>query len=141
MSSAPPSDSDTYITSKQNVVPKVAFTGRRPPLHLDPPEHTPYRRAFSPLLAPQRVARFEPEIRSISRELLGRMAAQGGGDICEEFSSRMPIRVFNAWMNLQPEQSAQLAEVGSPLQRRGAVQRRGGDQGNQPASSTRWRAR
>jgi cytochrome P450 len=105
-------DSDTYITSKQNVVPKVAFTGRRPPLHLDPPEHTPYRRALSPLLAPQRVARFEPEIRSISRELLGRMVAQGGGDICEEFSSRMPIRVFNAWMNLQPEQSAQLAEVG-----------------------------
>lgn len=106
------SDSDTYITSKQNVVPKVAFTGRRPPLHLDPPEHTPYRRAFSPLLAPQRVARFEPEIRSISRELLGRMVAQGGGDICEEFSSRMPIRVFNAWMNLKPEQSASLAEVG-----------------------------
>ena len=31
----------TFITSKQNVVPKVAFTGRRPPLHLDPPEHTP----------------------------------------------------------------------------------------------------
>ncbi len=29
-------DSDLYITSKQNVVPKVAFTGRRPPLHLDP---------------------------------------------------------------------------------------------------------
>jgi cytochrome P450 len=105
-------DSDTYITSKQNVVPKVAFTGRRPPLHLDPPEHTPYRRAISPLLAPQRVARFEPEIRSISRELLGRMVAQGGGDICEEFFSRMPIRVFNAWMNLLPEQSAQLAEVG-----------------------------
>ncbi|MFO1503335.1 MAG: cytochrome P450 [Steroidobacteraceae bacterium] len=106
------SDSDTFITSKQNVVPKVAFTGRRPPLHLDPPEHTPYRRAFSPLLAPQRVARFEAEIRSISRELLGRMVAQGGGDICEEFSSRMPIRVFNAWMNLKPEQSASLAEVG-----------------------------
>ena len=105
-------DSDTYITSKQNVVPKVAFTGRRPPLHLDPPEHTPYRRALSPLLAPQRVARFEPEIRRISRELLGRMVVQGGGDICEEFSSRLPILVFNAWMNLRPEQSAQLAEVG-----------------------------
>jgi cytochrome P450 len=105
-------DSDTYITSKQNVVPKVAFTGRRPPLHLDPPEHTPYRRALSPLLSPQRVAPFEPEIRSICRELLGGMVAQGGGDICEEFSSRMPIRVFNAWMNLLPEQSAQLAEVG-----------------------------
>src|SRR5690606_41705326 len=38
--------SDVYITSRQNVVPKLAFTGRRPPLHLDPPEHTPYRRAL-----------------------------------------------------------------------------------------------
>jgi cytochrome P450 len=105
-------DSDTYITSKQNVVPKVAFTGRRPPLHLDPPEHTPYRRALTPLLAPQRVARFETEIRRVCRELLGRMVAQGGGDICEEFSSRMPILVFNAWMNLPAEQSSALAEVG-----------------------------
>ena len=26
------SDSATFITSKQNVIPKVAFTGRRPPL-------------------------------------------------------------------------------------------------------------
>ncbi len=56
-------DSDVYITSKQNVVPKVAFTGRRPPLHLDPPEHTPYRRALAPLLTPSRVARYEPVIR------------------------------------------------------------------------------
>src|SRR5687768_15490327 len=50
-------DSDTFVTSKQNVIPKVAFTGRRPPLHLDPPEHTPYRRAISPLLTPREVAR------------------------------------------------------------------------------------
>jgi cytochrome P450 len=105
-------DSELYITSKQNVVPKVAFTGRRPPLHLDPPEHTPYRRALSPLLSPQRVARFEPVIRDICRELLSAMAVKGGGDVCEEFSSRMPIRVFNAWMNLPPAQAAALAEVG-----------------------------
>jgi len=105
-------DSELYITSKQNVVPKVAFTGRRPPLHLDPPEHTPYRRALSPLLSPQRVARYEPVIRDICRELLSGMAARGGGDICEEFSSRMPIRVFNAWMSLPQALADTLAEVG-----------------------------
>jgi cytochrome P450 len=105
-------ESELYITSKQNVVPKVAFTGRRPPLHLDPPEHTPYRRALSPLLSPQRVARFEPVIRDICRELISGMVTRGGGDICEEFSSRMPIRVFNAWMNLGDELAAKLAEVG-----------------------------
>lgn len=105
-------DSDVFITSKQNVVPKVAFTGRRPPLHLDPPEHTPYRRALAPLLTPARVARYEPVIRSICDELLGAMAAKGGGDICEEFSARMPIRVFNAWMNLPDELASVLADVG-----------------------------
>ncbi|OYU41713.1 MAG: cytochrome, partial [Burkholderiales bacterium PBB4] len=41
-------DPATYVTSVQNVVPKVAFSGRRPPLHLDPPEHTPYRAALNP---------------------------------------------------------------------------------------------
>jgi cytochrome P450 len=105
-------DSRTFITSKQNVVPKVAFTGRRPPLHLDPPQHTPYRRAIAPLLAEKRVARLEPKIRDICRELLAAMVAQGGGDICEELSARMPIRVFAHWMNLPGDQVTKLAEVG-----------------------------
>jgi cytochrome P450 len=104
--------SDTFITSVQNVVPKVAFTGRRPPLHFDPPEHTPYRRALAPLLTERRVERYEPIIREICKDLLARMAENGGGDICEEFSARMPIRVFAHWMNLQAGQIEDLAEVG-----------------------------
>jgi cytochrome P450 len=105
-------DGETFITSKQNVVPAVAFTGRRPPLHLDPPEHTPYRRALTPLLTERKVAKFAPVIREICVELLDAMVARGGGDICDEFSARMPIRVFAAWMNLPAEQVASLAEVG-----------------------------
>ncbi|WP_417318686.1 cytochrome P450 [Emcibacter sp.] len=106
------SDSETFITSVQNVVPKVAFTGRRPPLHLDPPEHTPYRRALAPLLAPKRVAGFEQVIREICNDLLDQMVAKGGGDICNEFSAPMPIRTFAHWMNLPPDQVEVLAEVG-----------------------------
>ena len=106
------SDSSTYITSKQNVVPKVAFTGRRPPLHLDPPEHTPYRRAISPLLTPRKVARLKPVIHEICEELLSPMIARGSGDICLEFSSRMPVLVFGRWMNLPSSQVEELGEVG-----------------------------
>ncbi|HVY80440.1 MAG TPA: cytochrome P450 [Steroidobacteraceae bacterium] len=105
-------DSDTYITSKQNVVPKVAFTGRRPPLHLDPPAHAPYRRALAPLLTEKRVRRLEPVVREICRKLLAPLVARGGGDLCKDFSSRMPIEVFAHWMNLAPDQAAALAEVG-----------------------------
>jgi cytochrome P450 len=103
---------DTYLTSVQNVVPKVAFTGRRPPLHLDPPEHSKYRRVLSPLLTEARVARLEPVIRKICRELLTPMIERGHGDLCDEFSSRMPVQVFAHWMNLADAEAAALAEVG-----------------------------
>lgn len=106
------SDWRTFISSVQNVVPKVAFTGRRPPLHFDPPEHTPYRRALAPLLTEARVARLEPTIRRISGALLDSMVAAGGGDICADFSARMPIQTFAHWMNLPQDQVDELAEVG-----------------------------
>ncbi len=105
-------DWQTYLTSQQNVVPKVAFTGRRPPLHLDPPEHTPYRRALAPLLSDRRVAALEPVMRRICRDLLAAMVARGGGDVCADFSSHMPVAVFGHWMNLSELAVDQLAQVG-----------------------------
>lgn len=102
----------TFTTTKQNVIPKVAFTGRRPPLHLDPPEHTPYRRALAPLLTERRVARLEPVIRGVSRDLLAAMVARGGGDIVADFSAHMPIATFAHWMNLPPAAVAELTAVG-----------------------------
>ncbi|MGF7146810.1 cytochrome P450 [Sphingomonas zeicaulis] len=105
-------DWQTFITSQQNVVPKVAFTGRRPPLHLDPPEHTPYRRAIAPLLTERRVARLEPVVRRICRDLLAAMVARGGGDVVADFSAHMPIATFATWMNLPPAAVEELTRVG-----------------------------
>jgi cytochrome P450 len=105
-------DSSTFITSVQNVVPKVAFTGRRPPLHLDPPEHTPYRAALNPLLSEARVAALEPAIRRFSGELLDPLIARGKGDICGDFSSHLPIYVFAEWMKMPPDMVEALRQVG-----------------------------
>ncbi|MBK8629468.1 MAG: cytochrome P450 [Sphingomonadales bacterium] len=105
-------DSDAFITSVQNVVPKVAFTGRRPPLHLDPPEHTPYRRAIAPLMTGRAIARLEPIARQICADLLAPMLAKGGGDICADYGAFLPIRVFAHWMNLEPDQIEELSAVG-----------------------------
>jgi cytochrome P450 len=101
-------DFKTFTTTVQNVVPKIAFTGRRPPLHLDPPEHTPYRRALNPLLSEERAAQLEPATRRFADELLAPMLAKGGGDICDEFSARLPIAVFAEWMQLPPAMVAAL---------------------------------
>jgi len=94
------SESATFVTSRQNVVPKVAFTGRRPPLHLDPPEHTPYRRALNPLLSLTRAESYAPIARGYARDLLAPLLARGGGDVCTEYASFLPVQVFGEWMNV-----------------------------------------
>jgi cytochrome P450 len=103
---------DVFITSKQNVVPKLAFTGRRPPLHLDPPEHTPYRKALNPLMKPERIAAMEPTLRQLTADLLRPMVERGGGDICADFSSHLTIRVFAEWMNVPDDMVPTLQHVG-----------------------------
>jgi cytochrome P450 len=106
------SDWRTYTTRVQNVVPKLAFTGRRPPLHLDPPEHTDYRRAINPLLTKEKVDRLEPIVRRLAGELLEPMLARGHGNICDDFSAKLPIAVFAEWMNLPRDQIDTLRETG-----------------------------
>ncbi|SDE79671.1 Cytochrome P450 [Massilia sp. PDC64] len=104
-------DYATYTTTIQNVVPRVAASGRLPPLHLDPPDHTPYRKAITPLLAGRRVDRLRPYIERLCNELLDPLVAQGGGDMCGDYASVVPIRVFAEWMNLPLEQAEWLADV------------------------------
>ena len=94
------SDPATFVTSVQNVVPKVAFTGRRPPLHLDPPEHTPYRRTLTPLLSAERAEGLAGYARECVDRLLQPLVERGGGDICGEVSSYLPVQVFGEWMNV-----------------------------------------
>jgi cytochrome P450 len=99
------SDPGTYITSVRNVVPSSATTRRRPPLHLNPPEHTPYRRAIDRALSPSRVASLEPATRRIAGELAGALVARGEADLVEHFSGPLPAFVFGEWMGLSEDQT------------------------------------
>jgi cytochrome P450 len=105
-------DYRTYTTTVQNVIPKVAFTGRRPPLHLDPPDHTAYRKALNPLLSEASVARLEPAIRALAADALEQLLERGEGDICRDYSSRLTVEVFAVWMNLDAQDASALSEIG-----------------------------
>src|SRR5271154_1792723 len=98
-------DPDTYITSVRNVVPGSATTGRRPPLHLNPPDHTPYRRAIDRALSASRVAAGEPATRRIAGNLASALVARGEADFVEHFSSPLPAYVFGEWMGLTEVQT------------------------------------
>lgn len=111
------SDSDTFSTAVQNVVPRVATSGRRPPLHLDPPEHTPYRRAITPFFRPDRIAEWEPVIRRLVGGLLGPLVARGQADICVDFSYRLPIFVLAEFFNIPAEQAQKIRDIGADFNR------------------------
>ena len=98
-------DPQTYITSVRNVVPGSSTTGRRPPLHLDPPDHTPYRRALDRALGAARVASVESATRRIASDLMRKLVALGEGDFVEHFSGPLPVYVFAEWMGLTDAQA------------------------------------
>jgi cytochrome P450 len=96
---------ETYITSVRNVVPGSSTTGRRPPLHLDPPDHTPYRKAIDRALGAARVAGIENTTRGIARSLMRKFVAMREADFIEHFSSPLPAAVFGEWLGLTPVQT------------------------------------
>ena len=96
---------DLYITSVRNVVPGSSTTGRRPPLHLDPPDHTPYRKAIDRALGAARVAGIESTTRRVARSLMQSLVAMGEADFVEHFSSPLPAAVFGEWLGLTEQQT------------------------------------
>ena len=96
---------ELYITSVRNVVPGSSTTGRRPPLHLDPPDHTPYRKAIDRALGAARVAGIEGTTRRVARTLMQSLVAMREADFVEHFSSPLPAAVFGEWLGLTDEQT------------------------------------
>ncbi|UVO54375.1 cytochrome P450 [Sphingomonas sp. SUN039] len=97
-----------FTTTVRNVVPGSAATRRRPPLHLDPPEQTPYRRAIDRALGPRRVAAIVPVVEHHARALLGDYVAAGGGDLVEGYGSPLPALALADWFVLTPAQTERL---------------------------------
>lgn len=104
------SDPRTFISSVRAVVPSDPRGLRRPPLNLDAPAHTPYRRALDRTLQRRRVAGLEPALARHAERELAPMLDRGGGDIAQEYGARFPAWVTVEWLNLSPETAPVLAE-------------------------------
>jgi cytochrome P450 len=115
-------DWETFTTTIQNVVPRVATTQRRPPLHLDPPGNVPYRNAITRLMTPAKLGPWRTKIAREVEELLAPLVARGEGDICREFSFILPIAVLADFFRLPEGNARRIRIVGSEFNM--ALQRR-----------------
>ncbi|MFZ4452663.1 cytochrome P450 [Salibacterium aidingense] len=106
-------DYKRYTTSKQNVVPKFAFSGRRPPLHLDPPEHTAYRRVINQFFTKGKMNELDDDVREDSIALIQPFVDKNGGDFSEEYAHKFPVHVFSRFFHVSKNLSEQIKEVSS----------------------------
>ena len=59
-----------------------------------PPDHTRLRRFIQKAFTPRRVAALEPEVRSLTVELVERMRAAGRGDLVADLANHLPALVI-----------------------------------------------
>jgi cytochrome P450 len=106
-----------FTSSLGIVVPKNPVSGRRAPLHFDPPEHPRYRRPLNRVFAEERVPSLEPGMRELAAELLEPFVAAGGGEFVAEFSSPYAGLVFTDILHLPRDYARELNASGERFER------------------------
>jgi cytochrome P450 len=101
-------DYGTFTSEKGIVVPSNPVSGRRAPLHFDPPEHPRYRRPLNAALSEERARALEPRIREIVVGLLEPMLARGSGDVVSELSSPLTALVFAEFVQMPADETLEL---------------------------------
>lgn len=69
-------------------------------LDLEPPRHTRIRRLVSQAFTPRTVARLRPYVEELAGELVGRLVADGGGDLIEKVAEPLPVAVIGQMLGV-----------------------------------------
>lgn len=98
------------------IVPRNPASGRRPPMHYDPPEHTAFRTAINPAFRKDRLARLEPELRQAAIELVDAAVAAGEVDGFVELTSPLCARSVVALLNVPEHLAGAMTEHGAAFE-------------------------
>jgi cytochrome P450 len=106
-------DPTTFISSVQNVVPRVQTTGKRPPLHVDPPEHTAFRQALNPVFRTERLAELEAPIRAAAVRLIDDAVSAGEVELVGAVTGRLPVLALCLFLGMEEDRADEIAELGA----------------------------
>jgi cytochrome P450 len=94
------------FSSRYTSVPKEAFGGDGfpplPPINLDPPAHTHFRKLMLPSFSPRTIAKWEESVRANARALLDGFAHRGRCDAAAEYARRIPIQLMATMLGVPP---------------------------------------
>ncbi len=93
---------ELFTSSRGVTVDPATFTSLGPdiPTHIDPPEHTRYRKLMNPWFRPALVETMEPGMRESAIELIKPVVGQRSWDFLNDFAVPFPSAIFVALMGL-----------------------------------------
>lgn len=81
----------------------------------DPPEHTYFRMLVNEAFSRKSVAKFESQIRAITRELIDKAIEAGEVDATDAIARQLPMRMLGQILGVPKEDTAWLVEKGDAL--------------------------
>jgi cytochrome P450 len=87
------------------------------PTKMDPPEHTPYRKALDKGLSLGQMRKVEADIRAVASELIAGLAPKGRCDFARDFAGIFPVKVFLAIAGLPMDDAAKLNALAKEMTR------------------------
>ncbi|WP_306303099.1 cytochrome P450 [Sphingobium fuliginis] len=84
---------------------------------MDPPEHTPYRKAIDKGLNLAQIRKIEGEVRAVAIELIEGFADRGGCDFARDFAGVFPVKVFLALAGLPMDDAPMLNALAKEMTR------------------------
>lgn len=101
------------FSSSSISVPADAFgpdLAERPPITLDPPRHTAFRKLLLPAFGQRQIQRMEPLVRAHARELLAEIVPRGGCDAAAEYAKPIPLRFMARMMGCPARDEDEFAD-------------------------------
>jgi cytochrome P450 len=98
-------DHETF-SSRSISVPDPGVMPSSPPLDLDPPRHTAFRRVLLPYFSPGRTQILEPITRAVAAGLVESFVEQGHCDVAQDFAKHVPIAVLSHVLGVEPRDAA-----------------------------------
>ena len=82
------------VFSSDSSAVEIGNTRPLVPLQVDPPHHSKHRKALDPLFAPRQMAKYEPRVRELIRELIDAVVEQGHCNFHDAIAEPLPSTIF-----------------------------------------------
>jgi cytochrome P450 len=91
------------LTTEYGELEKIGLAHNPPMVMTDPPVHTEFRKLVSRGFTPRQVESIEPTVTAFVVERLGRLRAEGGGDIVHDLFKPLPSMVVAHYLGVPPQ--------------------------------------